>query len=224
MTQTLRAQKREANREKVKKIARAQMLTSGTQGLSLRGIAAEMDVTVTALYRYFPSLDDLITALIADGFDAHADAMQAAVDKHPGDPVRGLLAMMLAYRQWALDNTVDFQLLYGNPIPGYHAPTEVTVPKAWRGFYVSLQCLLPLFADGRLLPPHGVDLSVIAPTLAQFPDIPPMVLYIAVEGRLRMHGMVTLEIHGHMHGTVLNPDAFYRQECLALLRSMGINT
>lgn len=224
MTQTRRVQQREANRDQVKKLARAQMQAKGSQGLSLRGIAAEMGVTVTALYRYFASLDDLITTLIADGFDAHADAMQAAVDKHPDDPARGLLAMMLAYRQWALDNTADFQLLYGNPIPGYHAPEEVTVPKAWRGFYVSLQCLLPLFAAGKLRPPSGVDLSEIAPTLAQFPDIPPMVLYVAVEGRLRMHGMVMLEIHGHMKGTILNPDTFYRHECLALMRSMGIST
>ena len=40
----------------------------------------------------------------------------------------------LAYREWAIAHPVDFQLIYGNPIPGYDAPAEITVPLARRPF------------------------------------------------------------------------------------------
>jgi AcrR family transcriptional regulator len=222
---TRRERQREATRIEIKTTARQQMALKGTAGLTLRGIAEEMGLTVTALYRYYTSLDDLITALIVDGFDAHADAMQAAMDQHlPTAYGERMLALMLAYRQWALDNRAVFQLIYGNPIPGYHAPAEVTMPHAKRGLDIMIPMLMPLQQAGRLRLPPGADLSVIASALAQYPGLDPLVLYVILVGRLRMHGLLMLEMHGHTEGTVLDHDAFYRHECLAVLRSMGIES
>ena len=62
----------------IKATARRQMAAHGTAGLSLRAIARELDITAPAIYNYFPRLDDLITALIVDAFNALADAMEAA--------------------------------------------------------------------------------------------------------------------------------------------------
>jgi AcrR family transcriptional regulator len=222
--QTRRERLRESTREEIKRLARQQMGAKGTAGLSLRGIAAEMGVTVTALYRYFASLEALITALIADAFDAHADAMEAAVERcTPDDHATQVLALMLAYRDWAVQHPTDFQLIYGNPIPGYVAPREVTVPKAQRGLHLVLEILAPLGATGTLRLPPNADLSQITASVAVFPGFDPVVLYVAITGRLRIHGMVMLEIHGHIEGTITDPDAFYRHECVALLRSAGVD-
>jgi hypothetical protein len=56
--------------------------------------------------------------------------------------LRGPRAIYHAYRRWALGNRIDFQLIYGNPIPGYIAPSEVTVSaviKRFRAFLTAAQ-------------------------------------------------------------------------------------
>ncbi len=72
---TRRERLHEQIREEIKAIARQQMAAEGNETLSLRAIARQMEVTAPALYRYFPSRDDLITALILDAFNGLADAM-----------------------------------------------------------------------------------------------------------------------------------------------------
>ncbi|MBZ0286445.1 MAG: WHG domain-containing protein, partial [Anaerolineae bacterium] len=121
----------------IKAIARRHMAEQGTAAVGLRAIARDLDMTAPALYRYFPSLDDLITALIVDAYNANADAMaEADAAQPPTDYLARLLAALNAYRDWALAHPVDFQLIYGNPIPGYHAPAEITIPAARRNFAV----------------------------------------------------------------------------------------
>ncbi|HLU08105.1 MAG TPA: helix-turn-helix domain-containing protein, partial [Oceanobacillus sp.] len=68
----------EATLAQIKEIARKQMAAEGTAAISLRAIAREMDITAPALYRYYASRDDLITALIVDAYNAQADAQAAA--------------------------------------------------------------------------------------------------------------------------------------------------
>ncbi|MBX3082509.1 MAG: TetR/AcrR family transcriptional regulator [Anaerolineae bacterium] len=220
---TRRERQREATREEIKTIALKQMARKGTAGLSLRGIAEEMGLTVTALYRYYGSLDDLITALIMDGFDAQADSLQAAVDRNLRNGAGAqLLALMLDYRDWALANPAVFQLLYGNPIPGYEAPAELTVPKAKRGIDIVFSVLMPEFQAGTLRLPPEADPNVIKAALADYPGLDPALLYITIEGRLRMHGLVMLELHGHLEGTVIDPARFYRHECECVIKSVGL--
>ena len=50
--------------------ARRQLAETGAHGLSLRAVARELGMVSSALYRYFPSRDDLLTALIIDAYDA----------------------------------------------------------------------------------------------------------------------------------------------------------
>jgi AcrR family transcriptional regulator len=103
----------------IKQHARQLMAEEGTAGLSIRGIAKMMEVTPPAIYHYFASLEDLITTLIAEDFNGLADALEAARDASSAATAGGkLLEVVVAYRQWALDHPVDFQLIYGNPIPG----------------------------------------------------------------------------------------------------------
>ena len=57
----------------IKATARQQMAESGTAGVSLSAIARTMEISAPALYRYFASRDDLVTALIADAYNDLAD-------------------------------------------------------------------------------------------------------------------------------------------------------
>jgi AcrR family transcriptional regulator len=224
---TRREKLREATRKEIKMLARGQMREKGSAGLSLRGIAAEMGFTVTALYRYYSSLDDLITALIADAFDAHADAMEQAAARASGSDYRQpLLAALYAYRGWALENTADFELIYGNPIPGYEAPREVTVPKAVRTWYIIGQWLQCAVAAGQVTLADSLlhESDLLRHSLEAIPDVSPVMLHAVVTIRIPIHGFVMLEIHGHLSGTISDPDAYYQRLCVTTLSGIGLTS
>uniref|UniRef100_UPI0003708657 helix-turn-helix domain-containing protein n=1 Tax=Saccharomonospora saliphila TaxID=369829 RepID=UPI0003708657 len=60
--------------------ARRQLGEVGAQALSLRAVARELGMVSSALYRYFPSRDDLLTALIVDAYDGLGAAAEQAAD------------------------------------------------------------------------------------------------------------------------------------------------
>ncbi len=62
----------------IKDEARRQLAADGAAKLSLRAVARELGMVSSALYRYFPSRDDLLTALIIDAYDSLGDAAEAA--------------------------------------------------------------------------------------------------------------------------------------------------
>ena len=152
---------RQATVEEIKAVARAQMAAEGTAGVNLRAIAREMGMTAPALYRYFGSRDDLVTALVTDAYDALADAMEAAVaavaaGRH-ADRVRAAFG---AFRAWGLEHPTEFALIFGSPIPGYVAP-EATRPAGTRYTGLLAGLLVEAHAAGAL-DPAGIDLRVPA--------------------------------------------------------------
>src|SRR5947208_2693040 len=62
----------------IKEEARRQLAAEGAAKLSLRAVARELGMASSALYRYFPSRDDLLTALIIDAYDSVGEAAEAA--------------------------------------------------------------------------------------------------------------------------------------------------
>jgi len=229
MAEKRRERLRLATQNEIKDIARRLMAENGTAGLGLRAIAREMDVTAPAIYRYFPSLDDLITALILENFNALADAMAAGADEYAHDDYAGrILGLLLAYRRWALDHPIDFQLIYGNPIPGYVAPAERTIPAARRGFDVVVGILTDAMRAGKLSPPaeYLALPEAIAAQLAgviahEGYDAPLVVLYLATVGWTRIHGIVMLELFNHIQPVVGDSEAFYRFEMQLLMKQLG---
>src|SRR5512133_3245011 len=105
---------RAATVTEIKDTARRILVSDGVDGLSLRAIAREMGMTAPALYRYFPSREDLVVALIADLYDQLTATLEAARDAVvPADPRRQLAQTSRAFRTWALANPREFGLLFG---------------------------------------------------------------------------------------------------------------
>jgi AcrR family transcriptional regulator len=122
--------KRQESREKIEaqivELGRRHLETDGAAGLSLRAIARDLGMVSSAVYRYVASRDDLLTLLLVDAYSELADAVDRAAAA--GGPWRDqLLAMAHAARAWAVDQPARWALLYGSPVPGYHAPRERTV-------------------------------------------------------------------------------------------------
>src|SRR5215218_3368694 len=128
---SIRARVRAEMTEEIKAAARRHLAIDGAN-LSLRAVARELGMVSSAIYRYFPSRDDLLTALIIDAYDAlgaAAEQSEAAVDR--ADLLGRWLATCRAVRSWALANPHEYALIYGSPVPGYRAP-EDTIPPATR--------------------------------------------------------------------------------------------
>src|SRR5215212_79785 len=110
--------------------ARRQLAEVGAAALSLRAVAREVGMVSSAVYRYFPSRDDLLTRLIIDGYDDLGTAAETA-DDPAAAPRERWLSVCRAVRRWALAHPYEYALLYGSPVPGYQAPKD-TVPAASR--------------------------------------------------------------------------------------------
>ena len=107
----------------------------------------------SAIYRYFPSRDDLLTALIIDGYNAVGEAVENADAAVPREDHGGRwLAVCHAVRDWALAHPHEYALLYGSPVPGYQAPAD-TVPAAIRDTLVYGRIVSDAHRAGSLTPP-----------------------------------------------------------------------
>jgi AcrR family transcriptional regulator len=220
----------QATVEEIKTVARAQMAAEGTAGVTLRAIAREMGMTAPALYRYFGSRDDLVTALVTDAYDALADAMEAAVaavaaGRH-SDRVRAAFG---AFRAWGLGHPTEFALIFGSPIPGYVAP-EATRPAGTR--YTSLLArVLAEAHEAGALDPAAIDVRVPAELSRQLEDLrrrggfagmPVPVVAFGLSAWTRLHGLVTLEVFGHLAPAVGDGTALFEQELDAIVRQSGL--
>lgn len=121
-----------ARRELVRQIAdaaRDQLAEVGAAALSVRAVTRQLGMAPSAVYRYFPNRDALLTALITDAYvglaDAAADA-EAAVPR--ADLLGRWLAVHRAVRGWALGHPHEYALIYGSPVPGYVAPEDTAAP------------------------------------------------------------------------------------------------
>ena len=119
MPGTLRERRRQELLDEIRDIAHRQLVERGPAALSLRAVARDADIAVSALYRYFADRDALLTDLLVRAFDAHADAVEAAGEALP--------EALRAYRAWAVANPAEFGLAYGTPVPGYRAPADRTI-------------------------------------------------------------------------------------------------
>ncbi|MDR3573255.1 MAG: TetR/AcrR family transcriptional regulator [Anaerolineaceae bacterium] len=233
MSKIRREEQHAAIRAEIKGAARRLMEKEGTAGISIRAIGREMDMTAPALYHYYPSRDALITDLILDAFGALADQLgKTRQDCYKLTAVKQLRHVLLAYRGWALACPIDFQLIYGNPIPGYQAPEERTVPAATRSFIVIASLIAQVMETPDFSPqpeysrvppelvPHFERLSRQLHEMGV--DLPQMALYTTTVGWPLIHGIIMLELFHHLQPVVGDVDALYRSEIENLLRRMGM--
>jgi AcrR family transcriptional regulator len=123
--------KRRDSRERIEaqiiELGRRHLVEHGAAGLSLRAIARDLGMVSSAVYRYVSSRDELLTLLLIDAYSELADAVDRARDAVPDVWSDDAVAIAHAARDWAIAHPASWALLYGSPVPGYHAPAERTV-------------------------------------------------------------------------------------------------
>jgi AcrR family transcriptional regulator len=195
--------------------AREQLAEVGPGELSVRQIARELGMASSAVYRYFPSRDHLITALLVQCYDESGAAVEAADAAVPRDRLhKRWVAMATALREWALANRHEYALLYGSPVPGYAAP-EDTVGPAQRVPQVFLRLMVDADAAGAPLgAPHAPvprkEKAALAPISESVGGgIGDERLVRAMMAWPILIGQLTLELFGHLHKGVLDYDVHF---------------
>lgn len=217
-----RDEARAENTERIFAAARQQIEQVGGVGLSMRSVAREVGMVSSAVYRYFPTREDLLTALILEGYGALAEALRAS--ENPDAP-GGLSAdrwteLAVALREWALDHPHEFQLIYGTPIPGYVAPPE-TVPAAAAVAAPFLACVGSARVDGFESfdgDAAGEGLRAVA---AEF-GIPTSTAAAVVAAISELMGFVAHELAGHFVGMADPADQLYDAVVCCQVRRLGL--
>ncbi|MEU9005749.1 TetR/AcrR family transcriptional regulator [Streptomyces sp. NPDC059982] len=211
----------------IKDEARRALAAEGAAKLSLRAVARELGMVSSALYRYFPSRDELLTALIIDAYDSLGAAAEAAdaAALTAGDPPRARwTAVCRAVRAWALAHPHEYALVYGSPVPGYSAPPD-TIGPASRVAFVLIGILRAAHAGrGLALPPLPAALRPEAARMAaDFAEgLPPEVAAALVAAWAQLVGLVSAELFGQFNRVVEERDAFFAHAADQLAHAVGL--
>jgi AcrR family transcriptional regulator len=209
---SVRDRRRAETVAEIKAAALEQLATAGTGGLSLRGVARAVGMTVQSLYHYFDSRDALLNTLVTESHHALAEAVEAAAAATRGrPPVERRIAATSAFREWALANTSAFLLLYGTPVPDFDpGPGSESCKAALRLAAPFVDVVYDGWTPEELaaipLPPGGEALAEL--TGVGIP-LPVGALTYFVEQRARMHGLVMLELLGQLYPLDEQAETFF---------------
>ncbi len=228
VAKTLRDRAREELTAEIKAAARGQLASSGAEALSLRAVSRELGMVSSALYRYFPSRDALLTALIIDAYDAlgeACEAAEAAVDRE--DLLGRWRAITGATRGWAVDHPHEYALIYGTPVPGFAAPDDTIdpatrVPRLLLGLMVDADVAIrPSDPPGIPVGPElGEQLDALARELSGPVDRPRLLEGLGAWATV--FGMISFELFGTFHNTFDDAEPLFSYQVDLMARHMGL--
>jgi len=228
-SQTARERARAELTSEIKQAARVQLALAGADGLSLRAVARELGMASSALYRYFPSRDDLLTALIIDAYESLGDAVESAVATVPrADVRRRWFVIYRATREWAVDHPHEYALIFGSPVPGYEAPRD-TVAQAIRVPLALVSVLRDGWSAKRILVPHRIEpvqpalaTQLLQVTKTAAPGLPGWLLARGLIAWSQLFGMLSFELFGQFVGSVSPADDFFEHTIGMMAAFVGL--
>ncbi len=220
-TRTARERARAELTQEIKDEARRQLGEVGPHGLSLRAVARELGMVSSALYRYFPSRDRLLTDLIVDAYNAVGSAAEAAAATE-GPPRERWLAVWRATREWAKAHPHEYALIYGSPIPGYAAPQDTIAPAgrvalALAGVMTATE--LSVFSD-ELAPELQAQTSTLIKTLGL--EIAASTVARFIMAWTQLFGAINFDLFGQYVGSVDPADTFFEYTANRMADFVGL--
>ena len=214
----------------IKQEARRQLAVAGASGLSLRAVARELGMASSALYRYFPSRDELLTALIVDAYTALGDRVDAAGRSVPPTHFRARLRVVWhAVRGWATEHPNEYALVFGSPVPGYDAP-EYTIEQGSRVPRALLtllheawvaDALGPAASDAVQLSPALVEQTALIAELAA-PGLPGPAVARGSLAWTQLFGLISFELFGQLRNSLEPADAIFDYAVGQMIDFLGV--
>lgn len=215
--------------------ARVRLTQHGPGELSLRAVARDVGMVSSAVYRYFASRDELLTALLLVAYNElgqEAESADAGGADRQDFATRWTTACR-AIRSWALAHPGDYALLYGSPVPGYVAPQD-TIPAATRVTLVLVRIVVEAHANGAKIRPapdsvpdnvestmRGAVDFLAAHGIPQTDDASEVALR-TVSAWSAVFGAISFELFGHLVGSVSDNDAYFEHVILRLADDLGL--
>jgi AcrR family transcriptional regulator len=229
---TRRERLRAATVDEILTTARRLLVADGLPGVTLRAIGREMGLTAPALYRYYPSLDNLIEALCATLYDEASAYITAALDALPDDDSGArLYAASRAFRQWSTAHPAEFTIMFASsygPLkggkeegPGHEAGMRFA--QVFLAQFIGLwhRAPFPIAADDELSPALHAQLGGFL-TDNGIP-LPVGAMQIFVSCWIRLYGLVALEVFGHLHFGLDDAEPMFEAELAGVARQLGVD-
>lgn len=218
----------QAVREDIVEAARRQLALEGAGALSLRAVARELDMASSAMYRYFESRDELITALIVSSYDAVGEVAERAAAT-TGSTVGRFREVCRAVRIWSLDHPHEYALLYGSPVPDYSAPS-ITVGPASRVVLTLGGLIVDGITRGEVsvteLPslPRSLAAQVKAVGQVTLPGAPLWIVARATQAWALLFGQISFEVFGRLTDIVHDLDVLFDFTVSTMEELVGFTT
>jgi len=230
-TTTARERARAEVLSEIVETGRAHLARDGAAGLSLRAVARDLGMVSSAVYRYVPNRDALLTLLIVDAYDTLGAAVERAERAVPRtDHIGRFLATAHAVRKWALAHPHEYALAYGSPVPGYAAPVD-TIGPASRVPIVLISILVDLQQSGAAGPARPVEPSVAA-SIADMREfsgglVSDDLLLRGLAAWSTLLGDISLELFGHLTNVVAEAararTAFFDHQMRQVADGLGLS-
>ena len=201
----------------IKETAWKQIAERGAPALNLRAIARDLGITAPSIYNYFPSRDNLVTTLIVDAYNSLADSQEAALESRSAESLSTkLYTLGIAYRDWATKFPQRYQLIFGTPIPNYHAPDDVTESAATRALVPLIKVLQDFQRTNALRTERFSEMSPkLESMLKSWQEVEGSsdieALYLSIVIWSRVHGLVGLEIGNQFPPFIEAVEIFQRE-------------
>ena len=229
-----REMQRMATELEIKAAARAQLSADGIQHVTLRGIARAMGMTAPALYRYFPSLDDLIASMSKDFFDELTEAITRAIEQAPADPGHRMHAAVRTFREWVSEHPGEFALMTGKDFPSAAETAGGTTERIAAMFFTLFVRLwhaqpFPVLepasgaADARLV--SFAERCLASPALRDDPSavsMPAGALVVFARTWVRLYGVISMDVSGQLSFLSDDVTPYFESELADAATALGI--
>lgn len=218
---TRREHQRAQTLAEIKTLAMAQIAAGGVTNLSLNAIAKEMGMSGAAIYRYFDNRGLLLAALAIDAYSDLADTLETAAHRRQSSARACWQAVATAYRNWALEQPHRYRLVFSTRVgSGQLAPDRI-IPASARSMIVlldSIAAATPSTRRATAKPARVLSRQLRDwQTRTDMPDLPDATLLAGLRAWTRLHGVISLELEGHLPSTGVDPQLLYDAEVASLI-------
>jgi len=214
----------------IKSAARKLLVEGGGAAIGLRAVARELGVSAPALYRYFASHDDLVSALIADLYD-ELTAFLIELRDTGADLGEQLFLLAGGLRDWALAHPAEFGLMFGSPVPNPLAVEHDLTPshQAAMRFGAVFKDLVAQVYWQRPFPSPpeselGPELVAQLEQKSEFFDgMPAGAIYLSLTYWTRLYGLICMEVFGQLHWALEDAGAYFDAQLREIGEALGLD-
>ncbi|RFA12477.1 hypothetical protein B7R22_15245 [Subtercola boreus] len=219
---TRREERRQQTVQEIKQLAMEQIRAGGPDAVSLSGIVRQMSMSPAALYRYFANRDALLADLVVDAYNELADSL-AAIEPGRRSAADQLDAVLRGSRAWALEHPNAYRLIFQTTIgSGEDFAADRTIPASSRSMAVIVDALSAATGhaeqDAAAAPPATGSDAARSQAFQSWAErsglthVPVDVLMLAFLTWTRLHGIISLELGGHLAATGIGADLLFEAE------------